>query len=123
MDPNLITKNTSSSTVSQANEMPYYDYDNGVRDDTVDDDGDGNKQKSLQKQINERKPLPMLNTMRERRAANIFNENYVTDAQNNGKFISHSSVLFVIFDYVNSKNCTKMRLKNILNSDFGNVHF
>lgn len=67
--------------MTQANEMSYYDYENGVRDDTVDDDGDGdgNKQTSL------RKPSPMLNTMRERRAANIFNENYVTDAQNNGK--------------------------------------
>lgn len=70
--------------------MSYYDYENGVRDDTVDiddddGDGDGNKQKSLRKRINERKPSPMLNTMRERRAANIFNDNYVTDAQNNGK--------------------------------------
>lgn len=63
--------------------MSYYDYDNGVGA-TV-DDRDGNKQKSLRKQINERKPSTMLNTMRERRAANIFNENYVTDAQNNGK--------------------------------------
>lgn len=85
MESNQITKSYSSSTVSQANEKPYYDYDNGVVDDTVDDDGDGNKQKSLRKQINVRKPSTMLNTMRERRAANIFNDNYVTDAQNNGK--------------------------------------
>lgn len=44
-------------------------------------------QQSLQATaIGERKQSPMLNTMmRERRAANIFNENYVTDAQNNGK--------------------------------------
>lgn len=37
----------------------------------------------------ERKPSPMLNIMRERRAANILNENYVTDAQHNGKLMSN----------------------------------
>lgn len=33
----------------------------------------------------ERKPSTMLNTMRKKRSANPFNENYVTDSQNNGK--------------------------------------
>lgn len=62
----------------------YYDYDNS------DDDNIGNKHKYQQqhsREQTERKPSPMLNTMRKRRAANIFNENYVTDAQNNGKWM------------------------------------
>lgn len=45
------------------------------------------KQRHFQhSQTGERKQSPILNTMmRERRAANTFNENYVTDAQNDGK--------------------------------------
>lgn len=67
--------------------MPYYsDYDNSGDD----DDDVGNKQNKYQqypvpRAQTERKPSQMLKTMRERRAANIFNENHVTDAQNNGK--------------------------------------
>lgn len=75
--------------LSSASETLYYDYDNNKDDAGADDDGDdvGNKKhnKYQQQPQTERKPSPMLNTMRERRAANIFNENYVTDAQNNGK--------------------------------------
>lgn len=71
-----------------SSERPYYDYDNS--DDDDDDDGDNdvaNKQNKYQQPPlqTERKPSSMLKTMRERRAANILNENYVTDAQNNGK--------------------------------------
>lgn len=68
--------------------MPYYsDYDNSGDD----DDDVGNKQNKYQQYgakspaQTEWKPSQMLKTMRQRRAANIFNENYVTDAQNNGK--------------------------------------
>lgn len=69
-------------------EVAYYDYDNSG-DDSGDDDDVGNKHnKHQQPQVQtERRPSPMLNIMRERRAANIFNENYVTDAQYNGKWI------------------------------------
>lgn len=75
--------------------MPYDDYDNNNNDDDGDGDSDddvGNKkQNKYQQQLQtERKPSPMQNTMRKRRAANIFNENYVTDAQNNGKWYSLS---------------------------------
>lgn len=69
------------STVSQV--PPYYDFDNSDDDD---DDNDGeNKQSKYQQHpeaSTERKSSQML---RARRAANIFNENYVTDTQNNGK--------------------------------------
>lgn len=63
--------------------MPYYDYDNS-------DDNDAGKKQSKYQQHpeppTERKSTQMLtNAMRSRRAANIFNENYVTDTQNNGK--------------------------------------
>lgn len=73
---------------STVNEMPYYsDYDNSGDDD---DDDFGNKQNKYQQYRDspaqtEREPSQMLKTIRERRAANIFNENYVADAQNNGK--------------------------------------
>lgn len=71
--------------------MPYYDYDNNHDGDDDDDDGDddvGNKKQNKYQQPpqTERKSYQILNTIRERRAANIFNENYVTDAQNNGKW-------------------------------------
>lgn len=68
-----------------SSEVAYYDYDNSGDD----DDDVGNKHnKHQQPQVQtERKPSQMLNIMRERRAANIFNENYVTDAQYNGKWI------------------------------------
>lgn len=73
--------------------MPYYDYDNSNDDDGDDDDDDDssstNKKQSKHQQQSQtqRKSSPMLNTIRERRAANILNENYVTDAQNNGKWL------------------------------------
>lgn len=69
--------------MSTVNEIPYYDYNNDATDDN---DVDDNTQKSLDQRIlSERKPSTMLNTMRKRRAANIINENYVTDAHNNGE--------------------------------------
>lgn len=64
-------------------EVPYDDYDNGDDDNVAE-----NKQSKYQQHPEpptERKSSLMLNTMRTRRAANIFNENYVTDTQNNGK--------------------------------------
>ncbi|XP_031630325.1 uncharacterized protein LOC116345246 [Contarinia nasturtii] len=80
----------------------YDDYITSIDDDDDDDDDDirngdnvGTKKQPNKQQPQpppvqtERKPSQMLNTMRKRRAANIFNENYVTDAQNNvqGPFV------------------------------------
>lgn len=80
--PKYNSSDRSNVFMSPSNEMSIYDYDS-----TIDENNDdSNKLKSLRKRTNERKPSLMLNTMRERRAANIFNENYVTDAQNNGKY-------------------------------------
>lgn len=80
--------------------MPYYDYDNSSDDDGDDDDDDDSssssnkKQNKHQKQSQtQRKSSPMLNTIRERRAANILNENYVTDAQNNGKRFTRCNLI------------------------------
>ncbi|XP_055319441.1 uncharacterized protein LOC129577050 [Sitodiplosis mosellana] len=87
-------ENADGFELSTGSQTPYYDNSNDDDDDDGDDDAadDSNKKQNKyqqQPQKSERKPSPMLNTMRERRAANILKENYVTDAQNNvqGPFV------------------------------------
>lgn len=102
-----------SGTVNEIGE--YYDYDgnsNSNNNNHSDSRANGDdaasssnsnmyNQHQSQQSSTERKPTStsessMLNVMRERRAANLFNENYVTDAQHNGKWINLLTILYIM---------------------------